>query len=135
MILCLIVVCIKERKREQSTSLTYLEVLGITYHLKRVNAHAERRELSTSVLGDSSNSPIIQIQESKVDVQSYVLMSVLCYHTQLLFHYYYFVFGNRTKRNLCANILNFHEYRAGFEKNLCFRSEILLNRGQNVQGN
>ena len=28
------------------------EALGKAYHLKRVNAHAERRELSTSVLGD-----------------------------------------------------------------------------------
>ena len=42
---------------------------------------------------------------------------------------------NRTKRNLCANILIFLDYRAGFEKNLCVRSEIMLNRGQNVQEN
>ena len=48
--------------------------------LKRVNAHAERRELSTSVLGDSSNSPIIQIQESKVDVQFYVLFIFISAH-------------------------------------------------------
>ena len=37
------------KKREQSTSLTLFEALGMAYHLKRVNAHAERRELSTSV--------------------------------------------------------------------------------------
>ena len=37
-------------KREQSTSLTLFEALGIAYHLKRVNAHAKRREQSTSVL-------------------------------------------------------------------------------------
>ena len=40
-----------KRKREQLTSLTLFS--GISQHLnlpKRVNAHAERRELSTSVL-------------------------------------------------------------------------------------
>ena len=68
---------------------------------------------------DSSNSPIIRRQESKVDVQSYVLMSVLCYHTQILFHYYCFVFGNRTRQNPCAKLLKFLDYGEGFEKNLC----------------
>ena len=53
------------------------EVLGIPNHLKRANAHAERRELSTSVLDyDSVNLPIFRIQESKVDVH---LMSFLYY--------------------------------------------------------
>ena len=40
----------QKEKREQFTSLTLFEALGKAYHLKRVNAHAERRELSTSVL-------------------------------------------------------------------------------------
>ena len=35
----------------------------------------------------SYNSPIIGIQESKVEVQSYVLMFVLCYHTQFLCYF------------------------------------------------
>ena len=39
--------------------------LGIAYYLKRVNAHAERREQSTSVLDDLSNSPIIQSKNQK----------------------------------------------------------------------
>ena len=38
------------KKREQSTSLTFLRYWGKPYYLKRVNAHAERRELSTFVL-------------------------------------------------------------------------------------
>ena len=40
----------QKEKREQSTSLTSSEVLGKPIRIKRVNAHAERRELSTSVL-------------------------------------------------------------------------------------
>ena len=39
--------------------------LGIAYYLKRVNAHAERRELSTSVLAVSFNSPIIRNKNQK----------------------------------------------------------------------
>ena len=39
-----------KEKRKQSTSLTSSEVLGKPIRIKRVNAHAERRELSTSVL-------------------------------------------------------------------------------------
>ena len=48
-------------------------------NLKRVNAHAERRELSTSVLDYVlSILPIFEQQESKVDVLClYVLMSVV----------------------------------------------------------
>ena len=43
-------------------------------NLKRANVHAERRERSTIVLDYVSfNSPIVGKQESKVDVQSYVL--------------------------------------------------------------
>ena len=53
----------KKEKREQSTSLTFSEALGIAYHLKRVNAHAERRELSTSVLDDFRLIP--QLSENK----------------------------------------------------------------------
>ena len=46
------VVCanIQKEKRGQFTSSTSSEVLGKPNNLKRVNAHAERRELSTSVL-------------------------------------------------------------------------------------
>ena len=40
---------------------------GVNYLLQFLNA--------------SSNSPIIEQQESKVDVQSYVLMFILRYHT------------------------------------------------------
>jgi hypothetical protein len=34
-----------------------------------------------------------------------------------------------------ANIVNFIDYGAEFEKNLCTGHEFLLNRGQNVQEN
>ena len=64
----------------------------MAYHLKRVNAHAERRELSTSVLGDFIKFPNYQKQESKVDVLSYVLMSALCYHTSN--HYKFNILGS-----------------------------------------
>ena len=83
-------------------------------------------------LNVSSNSPIIRLQESKVDVQSYVLMSVLCYHTQLLFHYYYYVLCLLRKH--AANIVNFIDYGAEFEKNLCARHEFLLHRGPKCAG-
>ena len=47
-------------------------------NLKRANAHAERRELSTSVLDYFlSILPIFRMQESKVDVLSYVLLFVV----------------------------------------------------------
>ena len=62
------------KKREQSTSLTFSEALGIAYHLKRVNAHAERRELSTSVLDDFRLIP--QLSENKNQKWTSSLMSL-----------------------------------------------------------
>jgi len=47
-------------------------------NLKRANVHAERRELSTSVLDYVQYIlPIFEQQESKVDVLSYVLFNYL----------------------------------------------------------
>jgi len=57
----------------------------------------------------------------------------LRYHTQLLFHYYYSFHGNRTRRNQYANILNFIDDGAEFEKNLCAEYEFLFNRGCSVR--
>ena len=65
----------RKYKREQFTSLTLFEALGKAYHLKRVNAHAERRELSTSVLGDCCLIPQLSNNKNlKVDVLTYVLL-------------------------------------------------------------
>ena len=47
--------------------------LGIAYYLKRVNAHAERRELSTSVLGNFRLIP--QLSENKNQKWTFSLMS------------------------------------------------------------
>ena len=47
-----------------------------TMSSKRVNAHAERREQSTSVLDNSLKFADFEQQESKVDVQC--LMSHIC---------------------------------------------------------
>ena len=52
---CLIIIRFdRYKRREQFTSLTFLPgIAKHLNHLKRVNAHAERREQSTSVLDDS----------------------------------------------------------------------------------
>ena len=81
-----------KRKREQSTSLTFSEALGIAYYLKRVNAHAERRELSTSVLGNFRLIP--QLSENKNQKWTFCLMSfcLLSVHWRTVFriiHYCY----------------------------------------------
>jgi hypothetical protein len=57
-----------KRKRGQFTSSTYSRYRQTPILLKRVNAHAERRELSTSVLAIFFNFADFGIQESKVDV-------------------------------------------------------------------
>jgi len=51
----------------------------------------------------SSNSPIIRLQESKVDVQSYVKIFVLCFHMQLCFHYQYILKPHKAES--VANIM------------------------------
>ena len=81
-----------KEKREQSTSLTLFEALGMAYHLKRVNAHAKRRELSTSVLGDCCLIP--QLSNNKNQKWTFCLMSlyVISAHRQSVFrvqHYLY----------------------------------------------
>ena len=63
----------QKKKREQSTSLTFSEALGKAYYLKRVNAHALRRELSTSVLGNFRLIP--QLSENKNQKWTSCLMS------------------------------------------------------------
>ena len=52
---------------------------GKPYHLKRVNAHAERRELSTSVLGDCCLIPQLSNNKNQkwtFSLMSYCLLSV-----------------------------------------------------------
>ena len=49
------------KKREQSTSLTFLRHWGKPKLLKRVNAHAERRELSTSVLDFAQAQAVLRL--------------------------------------------------------------------------
>ena len=56
--------------------------------LKRVNAHASGVNNLLQFLQHSSNSPIIGIQESKVDVHLMSLCLLLCYHTQFCFEFY-----------------------------------------------
>ncbi len=58
-----------KRKREQFTSLTHSEVLGRPINLKRVNAPANGVKTLLQFLIDSSNSPIIRMQESKRTLQ------------------------------------------------------------------
>ena len=58
----------KNRKRGQFTSSTSLWHRQTPNHLKRVNAHAERRELSTSVLDDFCQLAIFRDKNLKVDI-------------------------------------------------------------------
>ena len=58
--------------------------------LKRVNAHAKRRELPTSVLAILlSNSPIIEQQESKVDVLGCAKRPVVMHNIMSLYLFYF----------------------------------------------
>lgn len=86
------------------------------------------------LLQSLQSSLIPQLSKDKNQKWTSSLMSLclfLRYHTQLLFHYYYYVLCLLRKH--AANILNFYDYGAEFEKNLCARHEFLLNRGHNVQ--
>ena len=69
----------QKEKREQSTSLTPSEVLGKPIRIKRVNAHAERRELSTSVLYGFVKFP--NYQKARIKSGRSVLCPYVCYVT------------------------------------------------------
>ena len=74
-----------QKKREQSTSLTLFEALGIAYHLKRVNAHADRRELSTSVLGDCCLIPQLSNNKNQKWTFSLMFYNLLSVHWRICF--------------------------------------------------
>ena len=54
-------------------------------HLKRVNAHAFRRELPTFVLDDSIILAIFENKNLKSGCSSYMSCLLLCYHTHFCF--------------------------------------------------
>ena len=76
-------------QKENVSSLLRLRILGYwgkPYALKRVNAHAERREPSTSVLVHILLIPQLseyKIQSGRFNV--YVNQSLLCYHRRCSF--------------------------------------------------
>ena len=80
---------IKNKKREQITSLTFLRYRQTPCVLKRVKAHAIRREPSTLLLYASVNFADFQKQESKRTLHNMSVISILlCYHTQFVLGFY-----------------------------------------------
>lgn len=65
--------------------LRILRYRQIPNNLKRVKAHASRREPSSLLLVVSVYLPIFRIQESKTLHNMSVITSLLCYHTRICF--------------------------------------------------
>ena len=81
----------RNRKREQITSLTFLRYLQTPNALKRIIAHASRREPSTLLLCISLNFADFQKQESKLMLQRICLFffAMLSYAVFLGFYIIY----------------------------------------------
>ena len=77
-------------------------------NLKRVNAHAERRELSTSVLGDCYLIP--QLSNNKNQKWTFILCPYVCCYVTIR----YFVLGH-TLYNLRQNMFDVANIRKDFD--------------------
>ena len=77
---------IQNKKRGLFTSSTFSRYRQTPVYLKRANAHAERREQSTSVLDKLSILPIFENKNQKWTFQSFVfILSLLCHHKRFVF--------------------------------------------------
>ena len=80
-----------KKKRERLLRLRYLRYWGKPYNLKRVKAHAVRREPSTSVLDCIIKFPNCQITRIKADASTYMfILSLLYYHKLFVFKILHF---------------------------------------------